>query len=116
METSAADIHRHVKLYVMIGATLLALTVLTVLVSYLHLPLRMAITIALAIATIKGSMVAMVFMHLKWERRDIFRILMLTGVFLAALFGLPYWNNHVQVRHGGPIWVQAPAAHGAAEH
>lgn len=116
MATSVEEIRRHVRLYIMIGATLLALTLVTVLVSYVHLPLRYAVTVAITIAAFKASLVAMVFMHLKWERWDIFRILILTAVFLLALFSLPFWGDWAQVRSGGPIFAPAAGAHGPVEH
>jgi len=116
MATSVEEIHRHVRLYIMIGAILLALTLVTVLVSYVHLPLPYAVTVAIAIAAFKASLVAAVFMHLKWERRDIFRVLILTAAFLIALFALPFWNDWVQLKSGGPIWVKTPGAEPPAQH
>jgi caa(3)-type oxidase subunit IV len=45
--------------------------------------------VALLIATIKGSMVAMFFMHLNHERRIIYWVLMLTVVFFFVLMLVP---------------------------
>ena len=81
--------HPNVKLYIGIFATLLFLTVVTVLVSYWHLPPAPAIAIGLAIATFKASLVAAFFMHLKWERPLIDGLLGLTVFFMAVLFALP---------------------------
>jgi cytochrome c oxidase subunit 4 len=54
------------KLYVAIWALLMALTLTTVLVSFLELgPLN--IVAALLIATIKGSLVVLFFMHLRYN-------------------------------------------------
>jgi cytochrome c oxidase subunit 4 len=61
---SPEAIRRQAKLYVMIFAALMVLTVVTVAVSYLHLSPALAILVALLIAGIKGSMVAAYFMHL----------------------------------------------------
>ena len=44
----------------------------------------LAITVALIIATMKGSMVASVFMHLSHEKQWIYGALMLTVVFLSC--------------------------------
>jgi cytochrome c oxidase subunit 4 len=83
------DISKHVKTYFMVFGALMVLTVVTVSVSYLHLPTHEAIVVALLIATIKGSMVAMFFMHLNHERRIIYWVLMLTVVFFFVLMLVP---------------------------
>ena len=62
---AADDVRSHVKTYFMIFGALMVLTIVTVGVSYLHLPVAMAILVALVVATIKGSLVALYFMHLK---------------------------------------------------
>ncbi len=74
------DLKKHVRTYLMVFGSLLFLTLLTVGVKYLHLPVIPAILIALAIAIVKGSLVACYFMHLISERKLIL-ILMLATVF-----------------------------------
>ena len=64
----AVDIDRHVRVYITVFAVLMALTIITVAVSYLHLPLPMAVTAALLVATVKGTLVACYFMHLISEK------------------------------------------------
>jgi cytochrome c oxidase subunit 4 len=83
------DISKHVKTYFMVFGALMVLTVVTVSVSYLHLPTHEAIVVALLIATIKGSMVAMFFMHLNHERKIIYWVLMLTVAFFFVLMLVP---------------------------
>ena len=56
----------------MIGAALYVFTVITVAVNQVHLAVPLAVTVALIVATIKGSMVAAVFMHLSHEKRWIY--------------------------------------------
>ena len=87
------DISKHVKTYFMVFGALMVLTVVTVAVSYLHLPVHQAIIVALFIATIKGSLVAMFFMHLNHERRMIYWVLALTVVFFAVLMLVPLSTN-----------------------
>ena len=58
---------------------------ITVAVNQVHLAVPMAITVALIIATIKGSMVASVFMHLSHEKRWIYGALLLTVAFFIVL-------------------------------
>ena len=60
----AADIDRHVKVYITVFVALMILTVVTVAISRFHPPVAIAVTIALLVATIKGSLVACYFMHL----------------------------------------------------
>ena len=70
MAHTADDIQAHVRLYYKVFGTLLVLTLLTVAVSYLHLPHTPAVIVALAIAALKASLVATFFMHLvlDWKK------------------------------------------------
>ena len=76
-----ADIDRQVRGYIYVFVTLMALTVVTVAVSRLHLPVAGAVTIALVVATVKGGLVASYFMHLISERRLIYWVLGITVAF-----------------------------------
>jgi cytochrome c oxidase subunit 4 len=87
------DIRKHVKTYYMIFGALMVLTGITVAVSYLHLATHEAIIVALFIATIKGSLVALFFMHLNHERKLIYWVLALTVVFFAVLMLVPLATN-----------------------
>lgn len=89
MAHDAAEIDRHVRTYVMVFASLLVLTGLTVGVYYLHLPVLPAIGLALVIATVKAALVACFFMHLISEKQLIFAVLLLTVMFFAVLLALP---------------------------
>ena len=90
----AADIDRHVRVYITVFVALMALTIITVGVSYLHLPLPIAVTVALVVALIKGSLVACYFMHLISEKKLIYAVLALTAVFFIALLALPVLTVH----------------------
>ena len=95
----AADIDRHVKVYVTVFVVLMALTLITVAVSYLHLSTPMAITVALFVATVKGSLVACYFMHLISEKRLIYAVLIITVIKFIALLALP------AITHGNGYWI-----------
>jgi cytochrome c oxidase subunit 4 len=95
----AADIDRHVRVYNTVFVALMVLTVVTVAVSYLHLPVAAAVTVALLVATIKGSLVACYFMHLISEKKLIYAVLVLTAVFFVALLALP------AVTHSNGYWI-----------
>src|SRR4029079_1569600 len=85
----AADIDKHVKVYITVFAALMVLTIVTVAISRLHLSTPIAVSVALLVAIVKGSLVACYFMHLISERRLILAVLVLTAVFFAALLALP---------------------------
>ncbi len=93
MDEHAVDVKKHVRIYITVFVALLALTLITVAVSYLHLPTAPAVVLALVIATIKGSLVACYFMHLISERKLIFVVLTFTGIFFLGLLLLPYFTE-----------------------
>jgi len=73
--------------YLAVFAALLALTIVTVLVSYVDLGLGNA-AVALLIASVKASLVALFFMHLKGESRLVWGFALVPIVFLSLiLFG-----------------------------
>ena len=88
-EHSAEEIKAHVKVYLAVFGALAVLTIVTVGVSYLDLGLAASVTLALAIATLKASLVAMFFMHLKGEVKVVFQALILTAVFFIVLMVVP---------------------------
>ena len=106
-----AEGESHEKLYWMVGAALFALTIVTVMVSKLQLAHPWNYVVGLSIAALKVSLVASIFMHLKWESKVIYYVLGLTAVFAVVLFAIPIidfsWTapNHVP---------QPPPVHGAA--
>jgi cytochrome c oxidase subunit 4 len=85
----SADIDKHVRIYILVFVSLMVLTLVTVSVSYLHLPVHMAIVVALLIATIKGSLVACYFMHLISEKKLIYTVLALTVFMFLVLLLVP---------------------------
>jgi len=95
----AADIDKHVRIYITVFVALMVLTIVTVAVSRLHLPVHVAVSLALLVATIKGSLVACYFMHLISEKRLILAVLALTAVFFVALLALP------AVTHSNGFWI-----------
>jgi len=87
--TDPAVIKKAIRTYGIVGGLLLVFTVITVGVNQVHLAVPLAITVALIIATIKGSMVASIFMHLSHEKKWIYGSLILTVVFFIVLIVLP---------------------------
>ncbi len=99
----------HVSAYLAVFGALLVLTVVTVLVSYWHLPMRLAVLVALAIATVKASLVAAFFMHLKGERPIIYSLLGLTAFFLILLYAIPISDSDLTGGRRTPIHVAGGA-------
>ncbi len=110
---AAEHVAAHVRTYLMVGATLLAFTAITVALSYVdfgvifshlfHTNLSEAqghkanIAVALLVAAFKAGLVAAIFMHLSAEKRLIYRVLYFTVFFVLGLFWLTYlaWYNPV---------------------
>jgi cytochrome c oxidase subunit 4 len=99
MSDHAVDIDRHVRTYITVFVALMVLTIVTVAVSYLDLPMAAAVTVALVVATVKGSLVACYFMHLISEKKLIYAVLVLTAVFFVALLALPVFT------HSNGYWI-----------
>ena len=114
MHADPAEVKKTVRRYMMVGAALFAGTVITVAANQVHLAVPLAITVALIIASIKGSMVAAVFMHLSHEKKWIYGSLVLTVVFFIVLMMLPGLTiaDHI----GTPIHAPSEAAAGHEGH
>lgn len=83
----------HVGRYAIVWIALLALTLLTYGLSRLHIPGGWGVVVALTIASVKGGLVALFFMHL-WDQRGPNRLVFLTSlVFVALLIGITLSDN-----------------------
>lgn len=90
MSGDHADVSKHVKLYMVVLGALLVGTILTVLASKVEMGGSMNLVVALLIAGVKATMVAAIFMHLKWEKSiSIWWPLALCGFFFIVLLALP---------------------------
>ena len=95
-DTHAGQPHVHIVspgLLLAVFGGLILMTILTVTVSYaesstlIHLG-WLSIWVALAIAVIKATLVAMYFMHLRWDSPFNGAILIIALVFVAVFIGL----------------------------
>lgn len=107
MQSDPEAIRKSVRSYGIVGGLLLLFTGITVAANQVHLAVPVAITVALIIATMKGSMVAAIFMHLSHEKKWIYGALLLTVVFFIVLLFLPLAT--VSDTIGTPTHVAAPA-------
>ena len=107
MANHAEDIQKHVRTYLVVFAALAALTVVTVGISYMHLATPAAVTLALMVAIIKGSLVGLFFMHLISEEKAIYWLLGLTAAFFVVLMYIPSgWKVDLVTVH--PLWDKVP--------
>lgn len=110
------DIQTEVRKYLIVFGALLFLTVVTVAISYLHLPVMSAIILALIVASFKASLVAGFFMHLLSEKKLIYGILIFTLFFAVMALTIPYYEKyggikgteHLQNPKGQKIATSAP--------
>jgi len=93
MHSDPAEVQKSVRAYITVFVALMVFTIITVVASRFHFAVPIAITIALIIAALKGSMVAGVFMHLSHEKQAIYGTLLLTIVFFIVLLFLPVLTN-----------------------
>ena len=100
-----SHVHGHITplpIYLAVFATLMVLTVLTVVVAYFDFGAWTKV-IALGIASFKATIVVLYFMHVKYASR-LTQLFAVTGIFfLFVLFGL------TMIDYGSRMWVNPPA-------
>jgi len=94
MSDHTHDVSQHIRGYLIVGAALLIGTALTVWASYLDLGHNWNIVLALVIATVKASLVALFFMHLISEKQLIYVVLAFTAFFFVGLMFLTIYAAH----------------------
>ena len=102
MHSDPAAVKKSVRSYMIVFVSLMVFTVITVAVSGLHFAVPIAITVALVIAAMKGSMVAGVFMHLSHEKQWIYGALLLTVALLHRADVRAAVHGDGPHRDGGP--------------
>jgi len=90
--------HSHMKEMTLTFAALIVLTIITVKIAKVDFgSLTINIGIALVIATIKASLVALYFMHLKWEDKLIVGFALLSIPFVVLMVGMIVWDVSLKV-------------------
>jgi caa(3)-type oxidase subunit IV len=111
----------HSPLFSKVMWALMGLTVVTVAISRIHLGSFGNWTLGLAVAVVKASLVVLIFMHLKWEKRwwlamVLFPILLVGIILCSNLPDTGMSSQHlspaVQRIHGGG----AAGGHGGGGH
>lgn len=71
-----------------VTGVLLILTFITVAVTWIQIPEPWNVVVAIGIAVIKGTMVALFYMNLWWDTRFNILLLLFAVLFLLILFGI----------------------------
>jgi cytochrome c oxidase subunit 4 len=115
MAHGAAEVQQYVRTCMVVFASLAGLTVVTVAISYVHLPIAQAVALALVVASVKASLVALYFMHLISEQKTIYWVLALTALFFVALMYLPItWDSTLV--ETDRLWDSVPVEGSAKPH
>lgn len=107
------------RVYIATWLTLLVLTVVTVGASYMNLGHAGNLIVAMLIASIKASVVALIFMHLKWDHKFHSVIFVMSLLFLAVFIAFTMFDTEFRgraepVENLHPADVKAPFAGGEA--
>lgn len=79
-------------LFIAVWAALMVLTAVTVEVSTIHLGF-LNVVAAMAIASVKASLVVFFFMHLKYENRTLKTMVLVAFVILAIFIGFTFFDT-----------------------
>ncbi|PWN07338.1 cytochrome C oxidase subunit IV family protein [Rhodohalobacter mucosus] len=71
-----------------IGAALFVLTVITVAVTWIHIPGPWNVVVAILVALVKATIVALFFMNLYWDDKFNLMLLFLSIAFFILMIGI----------------------------
>ena len=114
MAHGAEEVRAFTRKCIFVFVALMALTVVTVAISYLELATPAAIAVGLLVAITKGSLVALFFMHLIDERKIVYYTMALTFAFFGLVMYLPSaWDTDLVIMK--QVWSVLPQE-GSATH
>ena len=93
MSGTQEDVLKMVGIYKKLFLVLTIITILGIGITFLHMPVWLAIVLAFGIIAIKSKVVIDAFKHLLTGRNVLILTIALTGVFLVALLILPLLNH-----------------------
>lgn len=106
------DIKKHIPLYLKVGGALFVLTVVTVVVGLTHIEsVALAVILGMAIASVKGGLVAAIYMHLLGEKKVILYTLALTIFFFMVAIALPVLTDLDRAGTKSAPYVKVNSAH-----
>ena len=104
-----------VKVYLVVGLSLICLTALTVAISFIDLG-PWNITVALVIASIKALLVSLFFMHLFWDNKLYMIVFAAALLFLTIFLTLTMFDTEtrgsIYEEKAKPISQEAPIYQG----
>lgn len=103
-----------VKKYLVVGAMLYVLTIVTVAIAYLRMEPVPAIILALVVASTKASLVALYFMHLIDEKKVIYWTMGMTAFLFGLCLLLPAFTDGEGASHR--VVFEAPHGGGSKAH
>ncbi|TVQ65088.1 MAG: hypothetical protein EA360_10665 [Balneolaceae bacterium] len=71
-----------------VGITLFMLTILTVAVTWIHIPSPWNVVVAIAIAVVKALIVSAFFMNLYWESKFNVLLFVMSAAFFLLMIGI----------------------------
>ncbi len=109
-EGNSETVHVGASVYLIVGAFLIVLTGMEISVAYIHALRPVLVPVLLILAAAKFALIAMFFMHLKYEKwllNTMFLFpLTIAGVAFFALLGLFAFLGHHMV-YGPPLHIFA---------
>lgn len=89
---SEANTHEHdaggKKIFLFVWFWLLALTGVEVYLAYIHLGVKLMLTLLMGLSIVKASLIIAYFMHLRYEKRSLVLLLMPAMVFVIVMLFL----------------------------
>ena len=105
--------HHHIlplRVYLGVFAGLLVLTAVTVAVSFIHFG-AFNLVVAMFVAAVKASLVAMFFMHLKYDNKLYLVVFLIAIAFLAVFIIFTMFDtmerDRIYIEKAGPIQKEA---------
>lgn len=91
----------HIKEMAFTFAALIVLTIITVAIAKIDFGSQaINVTIAMVVASIKATLVALYFMHLKWEDKLIVGFAALSIPFIILAMGIMVWDVSLKAEAG----------------
>lgn len=106
----------HGPLFTKVMWALLALTVVTVWISRIDLGKTGNIALGLAVAVVKASLVVLIFMHLKWEKKWWLGMVLFPMLLVAIIIFSNFPDTALNSNHLSPAVQRIPHAGGGGGH
>ena len=94
---SMSDAHASAKAYLVIWGWLAGLMLLGVLLSELPIPKATVVLLVLGLSSVKALLVALYYMHLKFDRRLLALILLAPAVLVLLALGVLYSSQFIRL-------------------